>query len=266
MSTFTRSAIRLLIPMVASAVVVVLLWIAFLELFDINSMVGKPPSAVWEYLVTDDDAAANRATVFGNLAVTLRDASLGFAAGLVAAIVLAVAFFLARGVEQAVMPVAMLLRSVPLVAMTPLIMLVFGRDAGGIAVIGGIVVFFPALVNLVFGLRSAPRPTIDLVTAYGGGKVTVLRKVAVPAALPALFASARIAVPGALIGALIAEWLATGQGTGGAILRAVGGFRYDELWASVVVLTATSIVLYTLVGLVETAVVTRFFPDRAAKD
>ncbi|WP_010693280.1 hypothetical protein [Saccharopolyspora spinosa] len=56
----------------------------------------------------------------------------------------------------------------------------------GIAVIGGIVVFFPALVNPVFGLRSAPRPTIDLVTAYSGGKMTMIRKVAVPAALPAL--------------------------------------------------------------------------------
>jgi ABC-type nitrate/sulfonate/bicarbonate transport system permease component len=96
-----------------------------------------------------------------------------------------------RGIEQAFMPVAMLLCSVPLVAMTPLIMLIFGRELSGVAVIGGIVVFFPALVNLVFGLRSAPRPSIDLVTAYGGSKVTVLRKVAVPTALPAFFASAR---------------------------------------------------------------------------
>jgi ABC-type nitrate/sulfonate/bicarbonate transport system permease component len=48
---------------------------------------------------------------------------------------------------------------------------------------------------------------------------------------------------------------------GGTILRAVGGFRYDELWASVVVLTATSILCYTAVGLVEAAVLTRFFPQ-----
>jgi ABC-type nitrate/sulfonate/bicarbonate transport system permease component len=181
-------------------------------------MVAKPPSAVWDYLFTAKQAAANRATVLGNLMVTLRDASLGFTADMIAAIVLALTFFLVRGIEQAFMPVAMLLRSAPLVAMTPLIMLIFGRELPGVAVIGGIVVFFPALVNLVFGLRSAPRPSIDSVTAYGGSKVTVLRKVAVPTALPAYFPSARIE-------------------------------------------TTTSILLYTAVGLIEAAVLARYFPN-----
>ena len=68
-------------------------------------------------------------------------------------------------------------------------------------------------------------------------------------------------MPGSLIGALISEWLATGRGIGGAILRAIGRFRYSELWASVVVLTTTSILLYTAVGLIEAAVLARYFPN-----
>lgn len=90
MRSFARSGIRLVIPMVASAVV--LLWIAFLKVFALNPMVGKPPSAVWDYLFTAKQAAANRATVLGNLMVTLRDASLGFTADMIAAIVLALTF------------------------------------------------------------------------------------------------------------------------------------------------------------------------------
>lgn len=256
-----RAAGRLVLPLVVSAVVVLVLWIAFLEVFDISRMVGKPPTAVWAYLVTDDDAQANRAAVLGALLVTLRDAAIGFTAGLIGAVAAAVVFVLVRSLERTLMPVAMLLRSVPLIAMTPIIALVFGRGLVGVAVIGAIVVFFPVLVNVVFGMRSASSSAIDLVQAYGGGRVTALRKVALPSALPALFASARIAVPGALIGALIAEWLITGEGMGGAILRAVGGFRYDELWASVVVLTGTSILCYTAVGVLEAAVLTRFYPQ-----
>ena len=127
------------------------------------------------------------------------------------------------------MPAAMLLRSVPLVALTPLIGLIFGRDTAGITVVGGIVVFFPALVTIVFGLRSISPQARDLVLAYGGSDVTVLRRVGVPAALPAFFTAARISVPGSLIGALVAEWLLTAKGLGGQILRDIGAFGYGDL-------------------------------------
>ena len=259
-SIYGRAVVRAFLPLIVSAIVAAIVWEAFLRFFDINPLIGKTPAAVWEYLFTDPQAAANRTAVFHPLGVTLRDASLGFVSGMLAALVVAICFVLFRSVEQAFMPVAMLLRSVPLVAMTPLITLIFGRGLLGVSVIAGIVVFFPALVTVVFGLRSVNPQTRDLVMAYGGSDLTVLRKVAFPTAMPAIFAAARISVPGALIGALVAEWLATGLGTGGVILRDIGAFGYDNLWASIVTLTAFSILLYTLVGLVETFVLARFGP------
>lgn len=254
------AVLRAVSPLVASAVVAVIAWTVFLKAFSISPLVGKSPKAVWSYLVTDPEAAANRTAVFDPLGRTLADASLGFVGGMATALVVALLFVRFVSVEQALMPVAMLLRSVPLVAMTPLIVLVFGRGTAGITVIAGIVVFFPALVTIVFGLRSVSAQTRDLVVAYGGSEATVLRKVALPTALPAIFAAARISVPGAIIGALVAEWLATGQGSGGAILRDIGAFGYPHLWASIVALTAVSVLLYTAVGLIESAVVARFGP------
>lgn len=117
--------------------------------------------------------------------------------------------------------------------------------------------FFPSLVTTVLGLRSASRGALDLVTAYGGGRSARLRRVMLPSGVPALFASARLAVPGAMIGALMAEWLATGRGSGATMIKAVGGFRYIEMWASVVVVTGASLVLYAVVGIVESLVVAR---------
>ena len=91
-----------------------------------------------------------------NLATTLHDASIGYVAGIVLALGVACMFVLQRPLEQTFMPVALMLRSVPLVAMTPLITLIFGRGIMAVAVIGGVVCFFPALVNIMLGFRSTP--------------------------------------------------------------------------------------------------------------
>jgi ABC-type nitrate/sulfonate/bicarbonate transport system permease component len=130
-----------------------------------------------------------------------------------------------------------------------------------VTVIAGIVTFFPTLVNVTLALRSTPREAIDLCHAYGASAGQTLRKVQLPVALPALFASLRIAAPLALIGALLAEWLATGQGLGSEMTRAISLFNNDKLWASVFLVTAYSVALYTLIGAVERLVLARFGPS-----
>jgi ABC-type nitrate/sulfonate/bicarbonate transport system permease component len=121
-----------------------------------------------------------------------------------------------------------------------------------------VVVFFPTLINMTYGLRSASSMTVDLVHAYGGNRLALLHRVSLPSSLPSLFASARIGVPGALVGALLAEWLATGRGLGSQMLNDGTTFQYTDLWASVVVLTVVSALLYFAVGIVETLVLARF--------
>jgi ABC-type nitrate/sulfonate/bicarbonate transport system permease component len=92
---------------------------------------------------------------------------------------------------------------------------------------------------------------------YGGGRPTQLRKVNVPGALPSLFAAARVSVPGAVTGALLAEWLSTGQGIGGMIQKFSASARFDELWASVALITIVTLLLYNLVQIAENIVLAR---------
>jgi ABC-type nitrate/sulfonate/bicarbonate transport system permease component len=155
------------------------------------------------------------------------------------------------------MPVAMLLRSVPLIAMAPVIIMIFGRDIATVAVIGGIVVLFPALVNISFGLKSASAQMNDLVEVYGGGSWAKLRKIAMPSSLPAFFAAVRISVPGAITGALLAEWLAVGGGIGGSIAGYIPQAQFSALWTSVVLVTIVSLVLYNVIQIVENVVLAR---------
>ena len=256
--TASLGTLRVVGDAVMTLVIVLAVWVGALAVFEVSPYVGKGPREVWEYLVEVPKAAANRAEIVTLLGETLRDASLGFVTGMVAALVLAAAIVLSRGVEATVMPVAMLLRSVPLIALAPIIFLLLGRGAVTVAVMSGIVVLFPALVTIVFGLRSASPQMRDVVHVFGGSDRAVLTKVALPSALPALFASVRVAVPAAITGALIAEWLATGQGIGYGVVSAVGRAQNTKVWAMVAAITLVSLVLYTVAQLVERFVLARF--------
>lgn len=238
--------------------VVILLWVLGLWALDVTPYIGKGPLEVFTWLFLDADSGEHLKLVSDALGRTMVDAAIGFSFGLFFATFIALLFNLSKGFEQALMPIAMLLRSVPLIAMAPILILIFGRQQVTVAVMGAIVVLFPALVNIVFGLRSASAAMVDVATVYGANKLSAIRYVAFPASLPSFFAAVKISVPGAITGALLVEWLATGQGIGYAIISAVGRAKTNEVWAYVVVITLVSIIIYNLVGLLESLVLSRF--------
>ncbi|WP_067817793.1 ABC transporter permease [Nocardia inohanensis] len=253
---------KFLLPLAISLILLVAIWYGFLQLYPQVGLVGKTPGEVWTYLVTGPDADGARRVIFDEMRITLRDATVGFGAGMGAALLVAALFVGVPAVSAAFMPVATLLRSVPLVVLTPIIVLVFGRGTLGVAVMAAIVVFFPALVMIMTGLQTAPRQAMELVAAYGGSRWTGLRMVAVPAALPSVFAAARVSVPGALIGALLGEWLGSGTGLGAGLIRAIPTFQYNRLWASIALVTVVSVLAYAIVGVLENLVLARFAPER----
>ncbi len=248
---------RPLLNAVVTLVVIIGLWWAFVAGLNLDPLLAKTPADVWTYLIHGANAEGGT-SVWGGLGQTMLDAAYGFVAGLAAAVVVALSFVLSRIIAGMLLPLAVLVRSVPLVAMTPVLTLVFGRGIAATTVIAGIVVFFPALITMTFGLRSASRQSADLVRAYGGGTWAVARKVMLPSSLPALFASARIAAPGAVVGAMLAEWLATGKGLGYGMLQDANSFNYVDIWASAALLTAVSVLLYNLISIAESAVLARF--------
>jgi len=243
---------------VVSIAVVLGAWQLFLTLFHVNHFIGRGPLDVWRYVTTGDDAAAARSRLLHNSYTTLEDAFIGLVAGTSAAIICAIAFNLNRSIEQTVMPIAMVLRSVPLVAMTPLIALIFGRGLWCVTIVAGIVTFFPTLVNVTLALRSTGQAEVDLFEAYGASRLTMLWKAQLPGALPALFASLRVAAPLALVGAVLAEFLVTAKGLGYLLETSMASSVYNQLWAAVVLVTMYSIILYSVIAAIEKVVLRRF--------
>jgi ABC-type nitrate/sulfonate/bicarbonate transport system permease component len=259
----TKAVLWRLFMIVLSIVGILLVWQLFLEVFGIDPFIGRGPSDVWNFVTTGAVGADARDQLWTASVTTLTDAGLGLAAGASVAVLVALFFNLSESAESTFMPAAIVLRSVPLVAMTPLITLIFGRGLMSVTVIAGIVTFFPVLVNVSLALRSAPKAALDLCQAYGADSVTTLRKVQVPTALPALFASLRIAAPLAIIGALLAEWLSTGKGLGYLMLQSGSLSNYNMLWAATVLVTVYSIVVYSLIAAIEKVALARYGDVRA---
>ncbi|WP_147384877.1 ABC transporter permease [Nocardioides cavernaquae] len=246
-----RPALRPAANLAFVVVSLLVAWTVLLQVSDVSPLVTRRPAEVLDYLFGTPDAAEHRRAVLAPLRQTLLDAGIGFVAGLAAASAVATATYLSKGVEAATMPAAMVVRTIPLVALAPIITLVFGNGFATVAVMSGIVVFFPALVTISFGLRSLSAQMEDVIRVYGGTTSDVLLRAAYPSALPSVFAAIRVSVPGAITGALIAEFFTTPPSIGKAVNEALAVYQFDLVWALLVVTTLTSVLLYIAAQLVE---------------
>jgi ABC-type nitrate/sulfonate/bicarbonate transport system permease component len=244
--------------LVIGIVILIGVWELLTLVLHVPALVFKSPGAVWDYLVAGSDAGGHRSVVFSALGVTLKDALVGYVIGSALALVISCLFSLSSIVEGVVLPAALLLQSVPLLALVPLISVEFGRGFVSVVVITTAITFLPTLLTVALGLRSCPPSSADLVQVYGGGKLFFLRWVAIPSAVPSMFAALRLAAPTSLVGALLAEYLATGRGIGDILATSQTSYDYAEIWASVALVGVAGLLLYALVSVVEIPILARF--------
>ena len=108
---------------------------------------------------------------------------------------------------------------------------------------------------------SAPQAALDVMRVNGGSPFSALVRVRIPAALPQFLASARISIPGAIVGSMLAEWLVGFEGMGGVLSGYKGQGNYRGVWTIVALSVLVSIVLYELMTIVETALLARWGPE-----
>ena len=183
-------------PWVIGAFVALAVWVLILELTDTPPYLAAPPPAAFEALLEEWPR------ILDALWVTLIEAGSGLAVSTTLAISLAILFTMAPAAERSLMPLALAVRSIPIVAIAPLIVLVAGRGLSTAVVCVTIVTFFPTLVLAVRGFRSLPNEVVELFRVHGSSERDVFRYARIPHAVPFIFTGLRVAGVKGVLGAM----------------------------------------------------------------
>jgi NitT/TauT family transport system permease protein len=235
---------RVLLPLLMIAGLV-LVWDIAIRVFAVPDYVVPTPSAVGQALVKE------RARLLDNATPTIVESVGGFALGNLVAIAAALAFVHSKALERALYPMAVAVRTLPVVAIAPIFVLLLGNGYAPKIAIAALITFFPTLVNMVEGLESADPQALELMHVLSASKTEIFRYVRWPSSLPYLFSAMRIASTSSVLGALVAEWIGTNRGLGYLIVLTTYDFRTALLYAAMVVTSAIALAFFFLVSLVE---------------
>jgi len=182
---------------------------------------------------------------------TVVETVLGFALALVIGIPLAVCVANSRLLNLALYPILVATQSVPKVAIAPIILVWFGLGMQSKLAIAFLVAFFPVVVDTATGLRATPTGLLELARSLRASHWQVFARVQMPAALPFIFAGAKVAITLAVIGAVIGEFVGSVNGLGNLLLTANSQMDGPLAWAALIWLSALGILMFAAVALAE---------------
>lgn len=191
-----------------------------------------------------------------NFSVTLTEAGIGYLWGNGIALVLAGIVLVVPRLEGLAMQLAIITYCIPIIAVGMIAIVVIpapgvGEPSGTAVLLAGLSVFFTTVVGALLGLKSADKSSLDLITVYGGSKLTQLVKVRLIAALPAILNALQIAVPAAFLGAVLGEFFGKIEvGVGIAMILAQQNSNAPLVWALALASGAVALIGFALVGLV----------------
>ena len=235
---------RTLLPLAGVATILVA-WQFLLPAAGVPAYIVPTPTAIAAVF------AKNGPLLLSNLWPTAIEALAGFVIGNLAALLLAVVFVHSRILQAAYFPVVLFFNSIPILALSPIIILIFGLGMTPKIIIAAVICFFPTLVNMIRGLDSASANEHELFHVLSSTRWETFWRLRFPRSLPMLFASLRIASATAVIGAIVGEWIGSDKGLGAMIIQATFNYQSDRLYAAIVLSSALSIALFTIVTVLE---------------
>ena len=232
---------------IALFIVVVALWQAGANLRWFDPGVLASPAAIWDHLVkwTLDG------TLWFHAWITIQETIAGFVIGSVGGIVLGFGIGRYPALAEILDPFILAIYSVPKVALAPLFLVWFGIGLWMKIVLAAVTVIFIVFFNTLAGVRNVDRDLTDAVWLMGAKPHDVLMKVVVPSAMSWALTGVRIAIPYALIGAIIGELIASNRGIGYLISSAAAGYDTAGVFAALIVLTVLAILLNAIVDAID---------------
>lgn len=257
-----RSARRLLglwLPPLVMLAAVLGIWyaVSYLLLSPDRRFLVPPPHAIVEvgFLTRD-----NLVELLNGLALTTRVALVGLAIAVALGMSLAILMRQARWIERSAYPYAVILQTIPILALVPLFGFWFGFGTFSRVLVCVLIALFPIIANTLFGLQSVDPRQHDLFTLHGVGRLRRLWKLELPSALPAIFTGLRISAGLSVIGAIVGDFFFKQGDPGIGILIDLYRARLqsEQLFAAVILSSLLGVVVFWCFGYLARRVVGRW--------
>lgn len=205
--------------------------------------------------------------ILGGLWSSAVVAFIGLTLAIIIGMSLAILMSQSKLIERAVFPYAVTLQAIPILAIVPLIGFWFGFGISARVIVCVIIALFPIIVNTLFGLLSAPAGLHDLLTLQRVDRMTRLRKLMFPAALPAIFAGLRISAGLSVIGAIVGDYFfgRGDPGIGQLLLRYANRLNGEQLLAAIIMSSLLGVLVFQLFGWIQERAIGKWHEERGAE-
>ncbi len=229
-------------------IVLFVLWEIIFHTLNLRWYLLPPPSMILESI------QSNFFSLMGSLAITLKVTLTALIASVIVSVCLAIIFYFSKFIERSMMPITVVLQVTPIIAIAPLITIWVDSSQMATLICAFLVAFFPLLTNTISGLKSTESNHLDLMKLYRANKYQLLRYVVIPNALPYFLSGLKVSTGLALIGAIVGEFvIGPISGHSGLAYRIIeAGYQLEipKMFASVVLISITGILLFNLIRLI----------------
>jgi len=226
-------------------VVLLLLWQILIYIFKVPNYLFPGPIEVINSFIQ------NFKNIIFNSSITLIEAFLGFLLANSVSIIIAIFISFKKRYENLITSIAVTLKTTPVIAITPLIVLWFGSDIYSKIITASLICFFPALINTLRGIKSIDRNLIELFDIYSVDKYQKIRYLIIPSISPYLFSAFKISSSLAIIGALVGEFITANKGIGFLIISNYYSLNIAAVFANIITISLIGIIFYNLINFFE---------------
>lgn len=244
------------IPPVLVLVIVILAWQGCVVLFDLEPLIVPGPGRVFSAAQSTAQQLAESTWL------TAQAAGCGLGLSVTIGTLVAFAFSQSKFLRRGCYPYAIFLQTVPIVAVAPLVIVMFGRGFHSVVIVSFIVSVFPIITNGTTGLLATDPNLVDLFRLHRASWIHTLFKLRLPSAVPYLLAGIRVSAGIAVIGAIVGEFFvgySSGHGLGYLIRMKSDNLKTDELFAAVIASTLLGVAVFAVINIVGAFILRRWY-------
>ncbi len=227
-----------------------LIWHLIVTISRIPSYILPNPTEVFKAM------QENSLSIYLNSIITLRESFLGFFIANLISVSIALGIAFNKNIENTIMPFAITLKTIPVIALTPLLVMWFGPGECSKIATAALICFFPSLINVLRGVKSLDRDLIIFFKAYSASKIQLIRMLIIPSILPYLFSALKVSSSLAVVGALVGEFIGSNKGLGFLIISNYYTLNTPYVFATITASSLLGIIFYYTIHLVERRIIT----------